>query len=316
MTLDRSTEKDFGDRLKEMRSSRLKARNLQDPGSLLCTSPPRGATRGRQGSGCGGAEGTRGGAGEASAHPPGSVKAEPSAQQTRPPMLDTPPPESNQLTRQDRMTRALLLPSARRFYNRMRLGLILPGRYFFVTWTTATTSEDVERYWPALRQWLHRYRPGATWAYCLTREGKAHGVIHMVIRLQPGQARLEVRDLRAQWQALTGARQLKIRSVRPMHKQGLARYLAEQGRKKRVAGEMAYQPMLKRWRWSQGWLPKGFTKAFGRFFWRTRDLDPSIREQLVREWLLRASKDASQVDTPPRVPVVVTVSLDEAAKAA
>lgn len=228
-------------------------------------------------------------------------------------MLDTPPPEMTQI---ETLSRALLLPSARRFYNRTRLGLLLPGRYYFVTWTTATTSEDVERYWRPLKTWLHRYRPGATWAYCLTREGKAHGVIHMVIRLRPGQPRLDAKEVRAHWFHLTGAKQVRLVAVRPQHKHGLAVYLAEQGRKKRVAGEMAFQPLMKRWRWSSGWLPRGFTKAFGRFFWRNRDLDPSIRDQLVRQWLLRASRDVSQVEIPPHVPVVVTALLEGAAEPA
>jgi hypothetical protein len=220
-------------------------------------------------------------------------------------MLDTPPPQSNQLAALERMRRRLLLPSARRFYHRTRSGLMIPGRYYFITWTTATTSNDIEEYWPALRQWLHRYRPRSTWAYCITREGKAHGVIHMVIRLGPGEDRLDAREVREQWFNLTGAKQIRMEKVGSPEK--LASYLSDQRGKRRIAGEMAYQDLLKRWRWSRGWLPTGWTRAFGRWFRQTLDLPPDIRDQLVKEWLQRASHDQLQVDIPPRIPVVITI---------
>lgn len=223
-------------------------------------------------------------------------------------MLELPTPQSGQqvseaLDARGRtaasLAKRLAHPSARRFYHRSLMGMMIPGRYYFVTWTTTPESGDVDSHWPALRKWLKRYRPGSAWAYCITKEGRGGGVIHMIIRLGKKEARLEVQDLREHWSTLTGARQIVIRRVQRARKAQLARYMSDQRRKKAVAGEVAFQDLMKRWRWSKGWLPVKWTRAFGRFWWHCRDMPPDVRDQLIVEWLRRCHSDPNQVENLP-----------------
>jgi len=181
------------------------------------------------------------------------------------------------------------------------LGLSLPGTYYFLTYTTCmTTPHPAGHYWRTLWKWLTRYRPGICCCYGITGEGKARGVIHIIIRIPRGTPRLEVTDLRAHWQNLTGATQLKIVRVPPSAKDNLAAYISDQRKKRGLAGEMAWQDYLERWRWTSGWLPTGFTKAFGRVWhkWSTRP-EEWVPRAVIEAWLMRCHEDPNQVNNPP-----------------
>jgi len=185
------------------------------------------------------------------------------------PMVHIPTPQLRQI---DTQIKRQLTRSSRRFYNRALLGLKLPGRFYFLTYTTVmTTPYRAGHYWRSLWRWHKRYRPGCCCCYGITREGKAKGVIHMIVRLGPKEKRMDVNELRAHWFKMTGAVQLKIIYVGRDRKK-LASYIADQRKKRGLAGEMAWQDYLDRWRWTEGWLPKGFTKAFPRVWARLMQL--------------------------------------------
>lgn len=212
-------------------------------------------------------------------------------------MLDTPTPQSGQGDVPAAKNRRFpVTPSARRLYNRVMLGLLIPGRYYFITWTTTPQGRTVSEYWPALRKYLKRYRPGSTWAYCLTKEGRGRGVIHLVMRIGAEESRPEAIDLRSQWYALTGARQLRIERVKRPDK--LAPYMSDQRRGKRLAGELSFQDEILRWRWSRGWLPKGFIREYGRFFWRYAEINKELRDQAVKHWIRECHAEGSLVEAP------------------
>jgi len=105
------------------------------------------------------------------------------------------------------------------------------------------------------------------------------------------------------WEKLTGARQIVVKYVPETMKDNLAAYIADQRKCRRIAGEMAWQDELIRWRWTTGWLPAGFTKAFGRVWHRFQekvgDECPWAPEAVVIEWLKRCHADPSQVGYPP-----------------
>ena len=210
-------------------------------------------------------------------------------------MLDIPTPPNAYGLRA--LSRRLLGKSSRRLYSRLILGLAIPGRYYFCTWTTTKDHPLTEKDWRNLSLWLHRQRPLAVWCYVITREG--NGVIHLVLRLGKGEKRLDAKETRAYWTALTGARQIKLVFVsEPLD---LASYLADQRRKKTLSGEFAWQDDMVRWRWSKGWLPKGFTRAFGRVWYRLLSAPPHIRENVVKTWLLRCNLDLDNIKNPPKI---------------
>lgn len=180
----------------------------------------------------------------------------------------------------------------RRMWSRAIWGLKLPGRYYFLTLTTTPESPSLERVWNPLRQWLKRYRPGICWLYCFTNEGKGRGVIHMVVRLKMKQKRLDADEVRAYWYSLTGAKQIKIKRVPESKKDDLALYLANQKNKRGLAKEMGYQSAVTRWRWSSGWLPAGFTRAFGRAWVRMGDIPFGLKLKQMSDFLMRYYKDS------------------------
>jgi hypothetical protein len=206
--------------------------------------------------------------------------------------ISLPTPQSGQIKRG-------LSRISRRLYSRCILGLKLPGRYYFGTWTSSPQSPPIEKSWPALRKWLKRKRPGASWCYCITNEG--YGVIHMILRLGNGEKRLDVNEVRAHWIGLHNANQIRFEHVPEPMKNNLASYLADQRSKRRLGGEMAWQDNIIRWRWSNGWLPKGFTKAFGRLWWSLQDISHGQREKVIADWLNACHLNCDKVLTPPTI---------------
>jgi hypothetical protein len=220
-------------------------------------------------------------------------------------ILDIPTPQSGHLvlhegrspTPQSGQIKNTLSRVSRRLYSRTLLGVKLPGRYYFITWTSSPQSPPIEKSWFALKKWLKRKRPGACWCYCFTDEG--HGVIHMVMRLGRGEKRLDVNEVRAHWQRLHKATQIRIDHIPESGKNNLSAYIADQRAKRRLGGEMAWQDDLIRWRWSKGWLPKGFTRAFGRLWYSLKDVAPGLREKVVGDWLHACHVDGERVQYPP-----------------
>ena len=206
----------------------------------------------------------------------------------------TPPNEHSGVRVKPGLTR-----SSKRLYSRVLLGLRLPGRYYFITWTSSPRSPPIEKSWNTLRVWLHRHRPGASWCYCLTAEG--YGVIHMVLRLGPGEERLDAREVRAHWVGLHKANQIRLEHVHESTKDNLAGYLADQRSKRKLGTEMGWQDQIVRWRWSKGWLPRGFTKAYGRLWWDLRDAPPGLREKVVCDWLGACNLNDRKVLAPPKL---------------
>jgi hypothetical protein len=163
------------------------------------------------------------------------------------------------------------------------LGLLLPGQYYFITWTSSPSSPGLDCSWNALRVWLKRERPGACWCYCFTDEG--HGVIHMILRLGPGERRLNVTRVRAHWDRLHGARQIRINAVKKGDEANLAAYIEKQAKIKKLGGEMAWQSSIIRWHWSKNWIPRGFTRKFGKFWATTQDLSLGERLKMLNDWI-------------------------------
>lgn len=171
----------------------------------------------------------------------------------------------------------------RRFYSRVMLGLHIPGQYYFITWTSSPQSPSLEKSWNALRQWLHKERPGCSWCYCFTDEG--HGVIHMIVRLGKGEKRFNVTRVRAHWSRLHAANQIKIKAIKKDGFKNLAHYLTNQKKLKKMGGELAWQDSITRWRWSKNWIPKGFTAKFGRFWIDWMSAPENIRQYALSTWI-------------------------------
>ena len=64
---------------------------------------------------------------------------------------------------------------------------------------------------------------------------------------------------------------------------------------------MAWQDGIVRWRWSRGWLPQGFTRAFGRLWWSLLDISPGLREKAVCDWLNACHLNEAKVKAPPKI---------------
>jgi len=220
---------------------------------------------------------------------PGTAPGGMAAREAGCPMLDTPTPKGEHVVSSvspRKRAHRTFSKMHRRMYSRVLLGLRLPGRYYFITLTSSPASPPLESTWNALRVWLKRYRPGMCWIYCFTLEG--HGVIHMVVRLPMRSKNINVKVLRAYWQKLTGATQIRIVRVRESNKEDLADYLVNQKLKKGLGQEFAHQSSITRWHWSKGWLPKGFTKEFGRLWVDWIDAPDYIREWAVGSALAAA----------------------------
>lgn len=165
----------------------------------------------------------------------------------------------------------------RKMWSRAIDGMKLPGRYYFLTLTSTPESPELDSLWNGLRQWLKCHRAGICWLYCFTCEGKGQGVIHMVIRLKHRQKNVDVNELRDYWRSRTGAAQIKIKRVPESQKDNLASYLVNQKFKVGMACEMGYQSAVTRWRWSKGWIPKGFGKVKARAWAKMLDAPSEVR---------------------------------------
>ena len=110
----------------------------------------------------------------------------------------------------------------------------------------------------------------------------------MIIRLNYKQKKIDVKKLREFWQKNHKAKQIRIEHVGK--RQVLASYMADQREKKKIGGEFAWQSIITRWSWSKGWIPKGFTKEFGRLWVQWIDAPEPIRQKVIRDTIIIRSK--------------------------
>ena len=217
------------------------------------------------------------------------------------PILDIPTQQSGQILTPKRCS---LSRNSRRLYSRVILGLKLPGRYYFITWTSSPESPPIEKSWRALRKFLKRYRPQSCHCYCITNEGDPAkienlGVIHMIMRLGKNEKRMDVRKIRSHWQRLHKATQIKIKHVPQSQKGNLAAYLSDQRKLKGLGGEMAWQQDIVRWHWSKGWIPAGFTRQFGRVWARWMQTPPEVRDMAIKTWINACQVNPDKIKNPP-----------------
>ena len=212
-----------------------------------------------------------------------------------PPILDIPtlPDDHFFLS----VVRRTLTLRSRRIFSRAILGIKKPARYYFLTLTSSPGSPDIKKSWPVFRRWLLRQRPQLSYFYVMTTEG--HGVIHLIFRLGKKEKPIDVKILRRYWQRLHQANQVKI--LRVNNKRDLVRYIADQRHKKSLAAEFAWQDGIVSWNYSKGWLPKGFARHFGRFWYRARDVEVPVREMFLHDWLMMCYEDPAQMNSPPTV---------------
>lgn len=194
-----------------------------------------------------------------------------------------------------RKFRPTVTASSKRIWSRCLLGLKVPGRYYFITLTSSPQSPDVKKGYDNFRKWLNKSRPKSSRFTVVTSEGC--GVIHAIIRLGRGESRIDVKELRSWWQKVHKATQIKIKPVGKNHREKMANYLKDQDRKKGLGKEVLYQPRVIQWGYSKNWLPKGFGKAFGRFWHRVMQVTMTAgeREAMVHGWLMECMKNPSEV---------------------
>lgn len=178
--------------------------------------------------------------------------------------------------------------SSRRLFSRVMLGLLLPGRYYFLTFTSSPESPPIRKSYTSFRMCLKRHRPGCSWIHVFTEEG--HGVLHMVIRLKPRQKNLNVVKLREYWEKRHKAKQIKI--VRVRHARKLANYLSDQRKKRKLGSEMSWQDYITGWHWSKGWIPKGYTtEVFGKLWRELIDSPDDVKHKEIRISIKECAKD-------------------------
>jgi len=188
---------------------------------------------------------------------------------------------------------------SRRIFSRAVLGVKKPGRYYFLTVTTTKENPLKKEHWDMLRKKLKEILPKTVHFHVTTSEG--NGVIHVILRLGKGEKRLEIIPFRSWWFNYTGAKQIKI--LRVSNKKDIARYISDQRYKKDLAGEFCWQDCIQSWGYSKGWLPKGFGKQFGRFWFKSRDADMGQREMFVHDWMMRCYDNEAEIYCPPSVRV-------------
>jgi len=169
---------------------------------------------------------------------------------------------------------------SRSVFSRTMMGMCLPGRYYFLTLTSSPESPPIKKSFNKLRMWLKKERPGISWIVVFTAEG--FGVIHMVFRLPLRSKNIDVRLLRARWKKWHKATQIKILRASSDHEK-LANYLADQRKLRKLGSEMSWQDDLTSWGWSSGWIPKGFTKEFGRLYVDWIDAPEELRKKVIRD---------------------------------
>ena len=225
----------------------------------------------------------------------GGAVGGPCPPEAAPPILDIP-------TQRKAIARRLLSSRCRRLFSRAILGVLLPGMYYFVTLTSSPQSPPIARSWRGLRRWFRKYRPLTEYIYVMTDEG--YGVIHMIIRLGPREKRIEIKELRAYWKVHHIAVQIRIRPVTTSDREQLVKYISDQRKRRGLAGEMAWQDTMVKWRPSRRWLPKAFGRSFGRFWWYNREKPVHIRESEIHDWLLRCLENPDEVQDIPVIHVV------------
>lgn len=181
--------------------------------------------------------------------------------------------------------RAIRTRANKRLYSRVMIGLLIPGRYYFLTLTSAPDSPSLERSWDAWRKWLKRYRPGIVWIYCFTDEG--HGVIHMVVRLGMRSKMMKHKEISDAWLRIHKASVVVIKPVKNGTAKTLANYIADQRKLRGLGSEMSYQQTIMRWRWCKGWIPKGFMQKFGKFWyqWNASGFSSWDRDNALKNWV-------------------------------
>lgn len=199
------------------------------------------------------------------------------------PLLDTHTLSSPNVNK-NQVTKFWMRKTSRTLYSRVMLGLQLPGRYYFLTLTSSPESPSLERSWRKFRQWLHLHRPGIAFCFVITDEG--HGVIHIVLRLKPRMKNLKFAEIQEYWQRIHKAKQVRIERVGKA--KNLANYFADQRKLKKMGSEMSWQDYIVRWKYSPGWLPRGFIKRFGRLWLDLIDVPEGIRDSEVRIAINRA----------------------------
>ena len=202
------------------------------------------------------------------------------------PILDTHILLSNEENKKG-LQKYFLKKSSKKLFSRVMLGLMLPGRYYFLTLTSSPESPNLENSWFNFRQWLRYHRPGLAFCFVITSEG--YGVIHMVIRLKPRMKNLDINEIRRYWETRHKAKQIKI--VRVRHARKLANYLSDQRKKRKLGSEMSWQDLIVRWRWSPGWIPRGFTKEFSKLWFQMIDTPDEIRQKEIRLAIMEAHKN-------------------------
>jgi len=183
--------------------------------------------------------------------------------------------------------------SVGRLFFRSIVGLLLPGDYWFITFTSTPKSPKLEGSWRPLRVWLKRHYPASPYLYCWTDEG--HGVIHLIMRAE---RRPDINQIRAAWFKIHGAKIVNIKEV--YDKKGLAAYISDQRRRKGMAIEMSSQETIIKWRMSRGWVPKAFMKVAGQFWFRYgSNLDDITRYELLRDWIIEVYDNYEKLKDMP-----------------
>lgn len=188
-----------------------------------------------------------------------------------------------------------LNPVSRRIFSRALMGVKKPGRYYFLTVTSSPQEPLERRHWNNLRMYFRKNLPRTVHFHVVTKEG--YGVIHIILRMGRGEKRLEIRPFRSWWKSYHKADQIRIERIN--NRDELCKYIADQRHKRSLAGEFAWQDDIVSWGYSKGWLPKGFGKCFGRYWYRSRDADLGTREMFLHDWLLRCYKDPAQTMYAP-----------------
>jgi hypothetical protein len=170
----------------------------------------------------------------------------------------------------------------------------VPGRYYFCTWTTTPQEPLTKKHVYALRRHLQRERPLSSFIAVETNEG--NGVIHLLIRLGKKEKRLDAKKEKEFWYHLTGADHVKFLPVKD--KNGMANYMSNQT-KMSVGREFLHQDQIMRWWWTKGWIPTGFTKAFGRVWHDWRDEESWVIKTVIETWLLACHEDPARIHHRP-----------------
>jgi hypothetical protein len=185
-----------------------------------------------------------------------------------------------------------------RIFSRSLVGMYLPGEYFFVTFTSSKKSGDILKKWDGLRKWLQRKYFGIKWLYAFTNEGL--GVLHMIWRLPVGTQQPKIDEINEYWEKAHNAFAWISRAY---NGKGLANYISEQNkRRKGMAVELSQQCEIIKWRMGTGWVPVGFMKAFGRFYFNLgSNLDDHTQKEFVRDWIISCDMDLRYIKYPPHL---------------